>query len=277
MKTNSAEKKQALIEELEESDTDGLRNVLELLDEYTVTPPSPGATDRMVDALMPVLQEQASAKTASAVAEKRPDMPALLHLRLAISQTRLFSVPFICLSILLLVCGMGLTAVLNGEMVYFLSNAAPLLGVLTILYQFRAEYNHMDELESACPYTPAQMASARLLVVLGYDILLCLAVTPFIGQPEYSSWQVIIHWLAPLLLTLGIALIGSIPLGLWGGCLMSTAVWVANMMESKDDKGILAALLPAMPVMYIDLTCIVLGLALLAVSIGHLSHSGTRS
>ena len=155
MKTNSAEKKQAVSEELEESDTDGLRNVRELLDEYTGTPPSTDETDRMVDALMPVLQEQETSKAASAAAKKRPDMPALLHLRLAISQTRLFSVPFICLSILPLVCGMGLTAVLNGEMVYFLSNAAPLLGVLTILYQFRAEYNHMDELESACPYTPA--------------------------------------------------------------------------------------------------------------------------
>ncbi len=273
MAIKPAEKKQTIINELEELEPDDLMQTLEALDDYTVPTPSEKDTDRLLAALSPVLKEQFIHNTDL---EKREHFFILPQLRLAISQTRLLSFPFIALSILVSLCGIAAANMLNGNTVRFLANAAPLLGILTIMYQFRSNYNHMDELEAACPYTRSQLAAAKLLVVLGYDILLCLILTPFVNMGNYMLWQIIIHWLAPLILTLGIALFCSMQFGIWGGCLISTAVWAANLAISKNGKNIFSVLSPTAPAIYLDLISIMLGIALLVFFLHHLSHSATE-
>lgn len=263
MTTKSAEKKQALIAELGESDINGLTKTLEILDNYTVAPPSAEATDQLLNVLTLELPELPVHSDFAAY--KNTDL-LLAQLQLALSQTRLFSFPFIAISILLILLGINMTILFNGNTMRFLANAAPLLGILTILYQFRSNYNNMNELEAACPYTPAQLAAARLLVVLAYDILLCLAATFFINHGDYELWQVIVHWLAPLLLTLGIALVSSLYFGIWGGCLLSTALWAINLVATKNGTSIFAVFVPNTPGIYIDLLGTALGLALLAFS-----------
>lgn len=271
MKIESVEKKKALIAELGEPDTDGLTKTLELLDNYTVIPPSTEATDHLLALLTPAMQEQVGLQNFAV------EKSSHFFLQLTLSQTRLFSFSFIALSILLLLCGINLTTMLNGNTVRFLANAAPLLGVLTIIYQFRSDYNHMSELEAACPYTPAQLTAARLLVIIGYDTLLCLAATTFVSYGDYGLWPVIAHWLAPLLLTLGMALFSSLHFGIWGGCLLSTAVWAINLAATKDGKSIFSVLSPTTPTLYLDLASAVFGLTLLAFSYSRLGRTGTES
>ena len=267
MTIQSAEKKHALIAELGETDIDGLTKTLEVLDNYTVTPPSAEATDHLLKILTSELPEQPVQKNFTA--EKNTPFFIFARLQLVLSQTRLFSCSFIALSILLLLCGMGLTTMLNGDTVRFLTNAAPLLGILTVLYQFRSNYNHMNELEDARPYTPAQLAAARLLLVLVYDTSLCLVATFLVSYNHYELWQLIAHWLAPLFLTLGIALFSSLHFGIWGGCLLSTAVWGVNLAASKDGKSIFSVLAP-----YLDIIGTAIGLILLTLSYRRLSRAG---
>jgi hypothetical protein len=274
MTIKSIEKKQALIAELGETDIDGLTKTLEVLDNYTVAPPSAEATDHLLAIVTLGLPEQPVHEDFAA--EKDIHFFILARLQLALSQARLFSCSFIAFSILLLLCGIGLTSMLNGDTVRFLANAAPLLGILTLLYQFRSNYNRMNELEATCPYTPAQLAAARLLLVLVYDTLLCLAATFLVSNNHYELWQVIVHWLAPLFLTLGIALLSSLHFGIWGGCLLSTAVWVINLVASKDGKSIFSVLVPYTPIIYLDLIGTAIGLTLLAFAYRRLSRADTE-
>lgn len=269
MTIKSADKKQALLAELGEMETEGLQKTLDLLDNYSITPPSPADTDYLLHQLTPILEQ--SAPTDFVVAQNDTPSFAADRLQLAISQTRLFSWRFVAVSIVFFLLGIKLTTALNGDTLRFLANASPLLGILTILYQFRANYNHMSELEAACPYTPAQLTLAKLIAVLCYDILLGLAATPFASYGNYVLWQVVAHWLAPLLLTLGIALLGSLGFGISGGCLLSAAAWAFNLAVSKDGKSILSYLLPQISIVYIDLLSGALGLTILAFSFSRLN------
>jgi hypothetical protein len=268
----SVEQKQALLAELEAIDMEDITKTLDSLDNYTVTPPSSKDTAHLLALLAPILEEELNLKNSTSD-KTSPFSPISKHFQLALSQTRLFSKWFVVLSILLFLFGIGLTSTLDGDTLRFLANASPLLGILTILYQFRANYNHMHELEDACPYTPAQLTAAKLLAVLGYDILLCLGATFFADCENYALWQVITHWLAPLLLTLGIALLGSFQFGISGGCLISTAAWALNLAASKDGKSIFSFLLPQTPIIYLDLLSATLGLTFLAFSLSRLSHT----
>lgn len=263
MTTKSDDKNQVLLAELKENDMEGLGKTLGMLDNYTITPPSSADTDHLLAILTPVLAAQRAEK--SLITSKQSTLSQVLNerLQLVASQTKLLSRWFIILSAVILPLGLCVTNALAGDTLRFMANAAPLLGILTILYQFRANYNYMSELEAACPYTPAQLAAARLLAVLGYDILLCLAATPFANCENYVLWQVVAHWLAPLLLTLGIALLTSLQFGIWGGCLLSAAAWALNLILNKDGKSVLSVLLPHTSIIYLDLLSAGLGLLLL--------------
>jgi hypothetical protein len=272
MTIKPADKKQALLTELEEDDME-LEKTLDLLDSFTVTPPSPADTDRLLALLTPVLEDKASADNPSSCPEDTPGNPFFVWLQFTLAQTKLLSKWFIIFSALLFLSGLSLTSAFDGDTLRFMANASPLLGILTVLYQFRAIYNNMNELEASCPYTPAQLASARLQAVLGYDILLCLAATPLVSYENPILWQTITHWLAPLLFTLGIALFGSLELGIVGGCLLSTAAWALNLAINKEGKSPFSILFPQTPGIYLDLLSAALGLALLAFSLSRLNRA----
>jgi hypothetical protein len=263
MTIKSADKKQLILAELEELDMEGLGETLAMLDNYTITPPSPADKDHLLACLTPVLEKQNSDKNLATSKQRTLCQECYERLQLVAAQTKLLSRWFIILSAVILLSGLSVINALDGDTLRFMANAAPLLGILTILYQFRANYNHMTELEASCPYTPAQLASARLLAVLAYDILLCLAASLFANFENYVLWQVVAHWLAPLLLTLGIALLASLQFGILGGCLLSTVAWALNVTFSKNGKSLFSVLLPHISIIYLDFLSASLGLLLL--------------
>ncbi len=263
---SNADPKQILTEISVEQDQDELLQTMSYLENYTVPPPSDQATETLIASLKPVL------KATETIAPKRPiaqnrwiksrKLPLLLQL--AWQQVMLLKKGFILFSVLILLVGLELTHVMSGDMMKFLANAAPILGVLTVFYEFRAKLSGISEMEAACPYSAAQLATARLLVVLGYDILLCLLVTPLV-----SYWQgrllglVIVGWLAPLLLMLGIALTASLKLGIGGGCLAATVVWGLQLVFGKGES-LLSLLYVEETPFFADMISIAAGLLLLS-------------
>ncbi|HYH04365.1 MAG TPA: hypothetical protein VEC37_14840, partial [Bacillota bacterium] len=173
---------------------------------------------------------------------------------------------FVLGSILVLIVGLMLTNAVKGNTLSFLSNAAPLLGILTVFYQFRSKLSGTSELEAACPYSPAQLAAARVLVVLSYDILLCLAASPLV-----SYWQgrmlgeVFLNWLAPLLMMLGISLAVSLHLGISSGCLVAAVIWFIQLTISTTNLRVLLGI-TGLPLFSVDLARLGMGMVLLVYS-----------
>lgn len=270
MTTKQVSNKQAIVAELQETSTENVAATLEILDAYSISQPSTEDTDQLFVQLLPILEEELTAKKLESTVV--PCYPKISLLQLTWSQTRLFSPWFIVCSGLFLSLGLSLTTILNGDTLRFLANASPILGILTILYQFRAHYNHMNELEAACPYSPGQLVAARLWVILIYDCLLCLAASVIITPASYHIWQVITHWLAPLLLTLSIALLTSLRLGIMSGCLLSTVLWVFNLLLTKDGNSIPAMLFPHTQAIYLDVSGTLLSILVLTFSLRSMSQ-----
>jgi hypothetical protein len=113
---------------------------------------------------------------------------------------------------------------------------APLLAFLGITAMFRGPGLRTLECEIACPPTALQLAIARLVVVLGYDIVLgqCLGLAlwlhgPRAAQGGLSFLALTLRWLVPLLLVSGLALVLSLrfPAALASG--IAYASWLAAL------------------------------------------------
>jgi hypothetical protein len=155
----------------------------------------------------------------------------------------------------------------------FLTNGAPVLGLLTLFYEHRAELYGTNELEASCPYTPAQLAGARIIVTVGYTIIVCLIATGMIAisfsdmltKEKVLLWQTILGWLAPMVFFLGVALAVSLRLGIRSGCGSAFIMWAAQIIFEQNDFGnrfIQAGLLREMPMVFL-----VIGLLLIAMHI----------
>ncbi|TCL70893.1 hypothetical protein EDC14_100838 [Hydrogenispora ethanolica] len=269
MSIQSIDEQERILAEIgAEADRSELLQTMAYLERCPVAPPSEQATEALIASLKPLLVEAESPRaeqpaTGTIMPARGWKLPLLLQL--ARPQAMLLSKGFIAFSMLLLLAGLALTHVAHGNMMKYLANAAPILGLLTVFYEFRAKFNGVSELEAACPYSAAQLAAARLLVVLGYDIVLCLVATPMVsyGQGRLLG-LVIVGWLAPLLLMMGIALTASLWLGIGGGCLVAATVWGLQFAFALHKGGPLMALFYAgMTPLSADLLSMALGTLLL--------------
>lgn len=260
------DKKRKILAELDEKpEQEEFLRTMECLDKYEVSPPDAQSTEAMIAFLKPVF-----AQTVPAMRERpAKPLPALGVWQLLLPQARLLGKWFVLGTALLLLAGLTITNAADGNTLKFLANAAPALGILTLLYEFRAKHSGVSELEASCPYSPVQLATARLMVILGFDILLCLAATPLV-----SYWQgrvlgmVVMSWLAPLLFLLGVALFFSLRLGITGGCLVSAAVWALQLTAGKGES-VFSLLLTGRPGLLADMAGLLTGAALVAYSCKH--------
>jgi hypothetical protein len=148
----------------------------------------------------------------------------------------------------------------------------PLLAYFGISTAFRGIGLKTFECELACPESALQLTLARLVIVLGYDVALgaCLSLALWLrGLPgDTSFFLVTLHWLMPLLLVAGIALVLSLRLpsalaaasayGIWLGVL---AAWYA--LTEWDWLQLVVPQGSTLPVA-IELTLGIVGLGLLA-------------
>jgi hypothetical protein len=107
----------------------------------------------------------------------------------------------------------------NSNAGLYLRAIAPLLAFLGIIAAFRGAGLRMLECEIACPPSALQLTIARLVIVLGYDIGLglCLGLAFWLRGTQAAAGEVsflalTLHWLMPLLLVAGLALVLSLRL-----------------------------------------------------------------
>jgi hypothetical protein len=109
----------------------------------------------------------------------------------------------------------------DNDSVLFLRALGPLLAYLGISSAFRGIGLRTHECELACPPSALQLTLARLVIVLGYDVVLglCLSLALWLhGLHDGSTFAgsgflfLTLHWLMPLLLVAGLALVLSLRL-----------------------------------------------------------------
>jgi len=106
--------------------------------------------------------------------------------------------------------------------------SGPLLSYLGTIVAFRGRGTRVLELELVCLSSPLQLALARLVIVLGYDVGLCLALSLLLWAG--GSGQVLaltLTWLMPLLLVAGLALLLSLRLSIRTAASLAYGSWLA--------------------------------------------------
>lgn len=154
-----------------------------------------------------------------------------------------------------LIVALGALALLSGlsqDQAYILRALGPLLAVLSVGSVMRSSQLGVLQLELACRVSPVQLVLARLVVVLGYDIVLGLGLTVLLWPAQINSgptslglWALTLHWLAPLLLVAGAALLLSLKVHPAAAASAAYAGWLLvlglSLLEGK--QGAIARLL----------------------------------
>jgi hypothetical protein len=91
---------------------------------------------------------------------------------------------------------------------FLLRASGPLLAYLGTVVAFRGVRERTLECELACPPSPLQLTIARLMIVLGYDVALGLALTLTLwAGGAVQVLTLTLAWFMPLLLVAGLALL----------------------------------------------------------------------
>ena len=277
------DKYQEILSEIDKDENDEeMVAVLNKLSQYNVPKPTAAMTSSLLCNLKTVLQENASHDSVPilkpidrvAIERSASDGSLLSVLRLVKLQLDILSWRFMAITSLIIFTGIFLT---NGDRasLIFLTNGAPILGLLTLFYEQRAEIYGTNELEASCPYTPAQLASARIIVTLGYTIIVCLTATGMIAlsfsdmltNEKMLLWKAIFAWLAPMVFFLGVALAVSLRLGAMYGCGVAFIIWAAQIIFEQSDvgKNLMHSLVGNGLIQQIPMILLVIGLILIAV------------
>jgi hypothetical protein len=151
------------------------------------------------------------------------------------------------LGVLAVVSGVPVPAPGNG--VFMLRLLGPLLAVLGVAVAFRSVRLNMLEIELSCPLSPLRLTIARLVLVLGYDVALGLGVSTMLivlsgqgvgglgmSRQEWSAGLLglvlatVGHWLAPLLLVAGLALLLCLRMPVETAAALAYGGWLALLV-----------------------------------------------
>ncbi len=249
-----------------------------LLSLTTWQAPQPTAADtgRLLARLMPALPSLSPVRQAIRARRmsQRGRLAALLET--ARTQVSIFHPAFWLLSAAVMLAGAA--AMLSSASVdqsLLLRAIGPFLAYLGTTTAFRGVNLRVLEFELACPASPVQLALARLVIVLGYDFGLGLALSLALWAQDKASFLMLtLYWLMPLLLVAGLALLLSLRLPVQTAAAISYGGWLALLM--LDSTGALVGhslfiLLSVQGEMVISL----LGLALLVIALLRI-HAATH-
>jgi hypothetical protein len=234
------------------------------LSEWQAPQPEPADTRRLLARLTSALP--AFSPVRQAIREHRQHRISFL-LATARAQVSLFGLDFWLVSALVTLIGAVVVvskAISNQDVALLVLRASgPLLAYLGTIVAFRGRGERVMELELVCLLSPLQLAMARLVIVLGYDVGLSLALSLVLWAG--GSGQVLaltLSWLMPLLLVAGLALLLSLRLSVQAAASLAYGSWLAVLAISTNFH--LQALLLAPPLEVLP-GCI--GLALLAIAL----------
>jgi hypothetical protein len=163
-----------------------------------------------------------------AIREHSQDRVAIL-LAIARAQVSLFRPGFWLVSALITAIGAAVVlSRLEVDQALVLRASGPLLAFLGTLVAFRGRAVRTMELELACLPSPLQLTVARLVIVLGYDVLLGLALSlVFWLGATGQVLELTLSWLMPLLLVVGLAFLLSLRLQVTAAASVAYASWLA--------------------------------------------------
>lgn len=120
---------------------------------------------------------------------------------------------------------------LNRSLVLLL--AGPLLSYLGTAAGFRGQALRVLEFEFACPVTPRQLTLARLLVIVGYQAAVGVALSGLLNAAGGGPWTTVtLLWLAPMLAGTGATLLASLRLGVARAGALVYLGWVVVAVTS---------------------------------------------
>jgi hypothetical protein len=201
---------------------------VERLVAWTPSPPRPEETRRLLASLSPHLPQ------ARPAARRRPRDELERLVGLALTQATVLRVGFWTGSAAVMLVGVVLLlAAPNLSRSLVLLLAGPLLAYLGTAAGFRGESLRVLEVEFACPVTPRQLTIARLLVIVGYQAGVGMALTGLLAGAGGGPWlTVTLLWLAPLLVATGATLLASLRAGVARGGALVYGVWILAAVTS---------------------------------------------
>jgi hypothetical protein len=106
----------------------------------------------------------------------------------------------------------------------------PAVAALSVFGAFRSYGTPMFRLEMSMPISPAQLVYGRLLLIVGYDVLLALAASLLMGASMKELGLHIINWLMPLGISSMAALAAMLYMKLSGAIVTSLLVWSLQLI-----------------------------------------------
>lgn len=204
-----------------------LAPVLDRLDDWAVPEPGPAETEALIASLRPLLPAPAQQKRPTArFRDTALEAPRASILRALLPQLHVFHPAWWAGSLLAVLLCLALAAPLAAQSVP-VSALAPVLVIAGLICSFQTLRGSALELELSCPITPAQAILSRMLVVLGYNLVLgCLAAL-FYGGPVL---MMLLAWCASVLLFAGLVLGLTMYTDTTTAAVIATGVWVAQLL-----------------------------------------------
>ena len=191
--------------------------------------PSSAETQHLLARLMPMLPARSPVR--QAIRAYRQSRRSSLSWLLATARTQvsLFGLAFWLASALVTLVGAG--AVLGNmlpDQDVLLGISGPFLAYMGTTIAFRGPGLRVLELELACPPSPWQLAIARLVIVLGYDVGLGLVLSLALwAEGAQDVLTLMLSWFMPLLLVAGLALLLSLRLSVQAAAALAYGSWLA--------------------------------------------------
>lgn len=198
------------------------------LSEWQVPQPSAADTQRLLVRLVAALPASTSARQAIRAHQDRRRYGLSWLLITARTQVSLFGPAFWLVSLLVTLLGVGIV-LSHGlpDQAFFLRASGPFLAYLGTSVAFRSAGVHTLECELVCLPSPLQLAVARLVIVLGYDVGLgCILSLALWAGGAGHVLALTCSWLMPLLLVAGLALLLSLRLPVSASAALAYGSWL---------------------------------------------------
>jgi hypothetical protein len=186
--------------------------ILMQLAEWQAPIPTPADTQRLIHQLLPYLPTISPVRRAFRARQKNIWSDFIQILQVARAQVSILRPSFWLLSAAVVFLGLGiLVNTENAKHELILLALGPLLSYLGAVSIFRGAGLNVIEFELACPPSMRQLTLARLVIVLGYDLILGMLLSILLlTHGEEGLITLTLHWLAPLLWVAGSALLLSL-------------------------------------------------------------------
>lgn len=246
-----------------------LTPVLLQLREWQAPTPAPLATQHLLATLRPALAPLSPVRTAIQARHHSIAQKIGWFVQITSVQISLLRLSFWLLTALIALLGvLVIYSPFGYTSVFLLRVSSPFIIYLGTIRLFRSSRLHTLEYELACPPSAQQLVLARLIVLLGYDMLLGLGMSFLLWSHGGGDFLLLtLHWLAPLLLVAGIALVLSLFISVSTATLLAYISWLgyAALSTIRFDPTRQTALAP--PNVQVELVLALVGLVALVLTV----------